>query len=376
MIKRQTALSAHVVQFCRYLREQKFQLGPAEELDALEAMVCHVPRSSSDLRAVLKATLVRNLRQLRVFDQHFTKYWKELGYAEDAKIKDEKTAEENRAKPKQEAPSIQVIKNWLYGNRNEEEVEMATFSPASVNSRADLSAFAEEEMTKVMRVIRQLAQRLAKRPSRRFIPSKKLDSFDLRRTVRHQMRNGGNLTHLFYRKKKEKKSRIILLCDVSKSMDLYSRFLVQVMYGFQNAGQDIETFVFSTSLSRVTSQLKNHTLGEALENLADAVPHWSGGTQIGGSLSEFVSKYGTRFLSKNSIVIILSDGWDVGETETLSQSMKYIYKKAFKVIWLNPLAGQPGYEPSVKGMQAAMPYIDIFAGVYDLESIKALGKVM
>lgn len=376
MIKRQTALSAHVVQFCRYLREQKFQLGPAEELDALEAMVCHVPRSSEDLRAVLKATLVRNLRQLRVFDQYFTKYWKELGFAEDAKIRDEQTPDENRGKPKEKAPSIQVIKNWLYGNRNEEEVEMATFSPMSVNSRADLSSFSQEETGEVMRVVREVAKKLAKRPSRRYVRSKKMDSFDLRRSIRNQMKNGGDLTHLFFKKKKERKSRIVLLCDVSKSMDLYSRFLIQVLFGFQNVGHEIETFVFSTTLSRVTGQLKNHTLGDALEHLADAVPHWSGGTQIGGSLSEFVKKYGGRFLDRRTIVMILSDGWDIGETTELSEAMKYIQQKSYKVIWLNPLAGQPGFEPKVKGMQAALPFIDVFAPAHDLESLRALAGAL
>ncbi|MEK7253516.1 MAG: VWA domain-containing protein, partial [Bacteroidota bacterium] len=371
VVQRLTSLSAQIVRFCRYLREREFHLGFAEEALALEALACAFPKSPAELRLLLRATLVRNLRQLRAFDEHFDTYWRELKLADDAKIKERSATSSQKTKPCQQPPSIRVLKNWLYGNRPDEEVELAQFSPAAVSGRTELGIFSGEEMTETFQAVRQFARRLAKHPSRRFEPSRRKTNFDLRRTLRQQMRSGGDLTGLFFKQKKKRKTRLVLLCDVSRSMELYSRFLIQVLYGFQNSGQRIETFVFSTSLSRVTPQLLNHTLGQALENLSEGVPHWSGGTRIGLCLQDFLKNHASRFLHRRNIVLILSDGLDTGEMAELSDAMNRIQRRAAKVIWLNPLAGQAGYQPSAAGMQAALPFVDLFAGAHDLESLKS-----
>ena len=372
MVQRLTSLSAQIVRFCRYLREREFQLGFAEEALALEALACAFPKSSVEMRLLLRAVLVRNLRQLRAFDEHFDNYWRELTLAEDAKIKERGDPSSRKTTHSKQAPSVQVLKNWLYGNRpgEEEEVELAQFSPAAVSGRTELGIFSGEEMEETFRAVRQFARRMAKQPSRRFEPSRRKAAFDLRRTIRQQMRSGGDLTALFFKRKKKRKTRLVLLCDVSRSMELYSRFLVQILYGFQNSGQRIETFVFSTSLSRVTPQLLNQTLGKALENLSAAVPHWSGGTRIGFSFQAFLENYASRFLDRRSIVLIFSDGWDTDGTADLTDAMRRIRRKAARVIWLNPLAGLPGYQPTTAGMQAALPFVDVFAPAHDLESLK------
>lgn len=175
---------------------------------------------------------------------------------------------------------------------------------------------------------------------------------------------------MFYRKPARNKIRLVLLCDVSKSMELYSRFWVQFMYAFQTLYQSIETFVFSTRLCRITEDLKEMDYTKALENLSEKVPNWSGGTDIGAAISEFVKEYAMRKLNTRTIVLIVSDGMDVGEGDDLAQNMERIRRKARRVIWLNPLAGSPNYRPEVKALKTVLPYLDLHAPAHNLESLK------
>jgi uncharacterized protein len=166
----------------------------------------------------------------------------------------------------------------------------------------------------------------------------------------------------------------VLLCDVSKSMDLYSAFLIQFIYAFQTVYRNIETFVFSNSIQRITNELKNKTFEEAMRELSQQIIGWSGGTQIGLSFQDFADNYSTQMLDKQTIVLILSDGWDTGEVTILKDSMQIIKQKSRKVIWLNPLAGNPNFTPTVQGMSVAMPFIDIFASVHNVDSLRKIGK--
>jgi uncharacterized protein with von Willebrand factor type A (vWA) domain len=184
------------------------------------------------------------------------------------------------------------------------------------------------------------------------------------------MQFGGELLHRTYQKPKKDRVRLILICDVSKSMELYSRFFIQFMYAFQNIYKSIETFVFSMSLYRITDVLKERDFAKALEEAAMSVPAWSSGTQIGVSLQQFWQSYGERKIKPNDIVLIISDGWDTGDVEIIGESLENIHRKAGKVIWLNPLAGNPAYTPTTAGMAAALPYIDVFLPAHNAESLR------
>ena len=183
------------------------------------------------------------------------------------------------------------------------------------------------------------------------------------------MRKGGEIQQLVFSEKKNRKLKLVLLCDVSRSMDLYSRFFIHLIYAFQNAYDKIETLVFSTALHRVSEILDNNEFDKAFRTISERVPHWSGGTTIGSCLQDFSQNYGHGMLDKKTIVLILSDGWDTGEPEVMKEAMKTIYKKSKKVIWLNPLAGNPDFTPESIGMQTALPYIDILASAHNLESL-------
>ncbi|MEM7367548.1 MAG: VWA domain-containing protein [Bacteroidota bacterium] len=376
MIHRQTALSANVVQLCRHLRQQGMRIGPTEETDALVAMAEFPLSRPEQFQIILRAVLCKSVKQQALFDLHFPDYWKQLMRAVDAKIKEveeEQTASPNsNAQPKPQAPSLQVLKSWLYGNHTEEEIELATYSPGEVISHKDFSAFGESDLSELREVITQLARSLATQFQRRHERSKQQRQLDLRRTLRINLRRGGEILELAFRKKRIRRLSLVVLCDVSKSMDLYSRFLVQFLYAFQNVYHRIETFVFSTSLFRVTDELRHSDFDNVLDDLADSVKGWSGGTRIGHSLNTFLHDYGSRLLNDRTVIMILSDGWDTGETELLESSMAQLHKKANRVIWLNPLAGKPGFSPSTKCMEVAMPYIDTFASAHNIASLRGV----
>ena len=234
----------------------------------------------------------------------------------------------------------------------------------------------EEELRLIRRLLQKLARQLAHRKSRLTRPSKKRKVLDLKRTFRASMRRGGNWTQMVFSEKKDQKLRLVLLCDVSKSMDLYSRFFVHLIYAFQNAYDKIETFVFSTAIHRVTEILDYHEFTRAFEIISERVPQWSGGTRIGSCFQQFLKQHAWRLLNKKTTVLILSDGWDTGEPQALEAAMRRIQKSSKKVIWLNPLAGNPNYSPEVTGMKTALPFVDVFATAHNLESLKGALKLL
>lgn len=375
MIQRQTSLSANIVAFCRFLRQKGYTIGPQEEADVLRALEVLAPFGSpASFQLCLKAILARTLPQQMIFDELYSQYWRELEKAVNSKVKEGAPEKRPADNSRQQQPKVQSIKDWLQGKGQKETEEMAAYSAYQVMGRKDFSAVPEDSLWEMARMIRRIARSLALRQSRRRKKANRPLQLDLRRTLRLNMRRGGEILDLAHIEPAQRKQQIVLLCDVSKSMDLYSRFLIQFVYAFQNAYRRIETFVFSTSLYRVSSQLRQRDFGVALGKLADAVPGWSGGTKIGESLHEFCGAYASRMLNKRTIVIIMSDGWDTGDTEMLAESMRIIKSRSAKVIWLNPLAGSAGYEPGTLGLQAAMPYIDVFAAAHNVESLRELHR--
>jgi uncharacterized protein with von Willebrand factor type A (vWA) domain len=371
MTQRQTSLSKNIVQFCRFLRQKGFTLSVEEEADALNALQ-YIDYSSRDIfKLALKAICCRSKSQLNEFDSLFNEYWKETDKAVDSKIKSES---KQTIKPRVKDTSFKSLKSWLNGNRNEEKEEMASYSIRENLSQKDFASVPGDEVDELMRNIKALSKRLAAHINRRYEKDERISLPDLRRTLRKNMRRGGELIEIAFHKPKRNRTKLIVLCDVSKSMDLYAAFLLQFMYAFQQVYRRVETFAFSTSLQCITNLLKQNDFTEAMRELNSQNKNWSGGTRIGESLHSFVKEYSKHVLSKRSIVIILSDGWDTGNIDLLEQSMEFIHSRSKKVIWLNPLAGYASYRPDVAGMQAALPYIDVFAPVHNVDSLKQLSK--
>ena len=270
-------------------------------------------------------------------------------------------------------PASVTISDWLKKHEIvEKEDEAAGYSPFEVISRKDFKGFSAAEIHEIIQLITVLGKVLATRFSRRYRQTRRRGRLDLRRILRLSLRRGGDLIDLAYRQRRRQRLKLVLLCDVSKSMDLYSRFLIQFIYAFQSVYRRLETFAFSTSLHHITHILKEDNLPQVLAALSSQVPDWSGGTKIGTSLHTFLEHYGTGMVDRNTVVLIMSDGWDTGDIETLEHSMDEIQRRARCLVWLNPLMGSPEYQPTCRGMQAALPFIDIFAPAHNLESLRQL----
>jgi uncharacterized protein with von Willebrand factor type A (vWA) domain len=370
MSTRLTSLSQNIVQFCRYLRLHGFTVGIEEETMILQSLQHFDYTSHESFFLLLKMIICRSRRDLDDFDELFRQYWKRLDKELDAK---QKTSTQKKKPPTPQA-QFASLSAWLKGNQKKETEETASYSVKESLSQKDFSAVPDNEVAELMKCIRSVSRRLATKANRRYELSNKVDLPDLRQTLRKNLRRGGELVDIIHRRPKRNRVKLLMLCDVSKSMELYSAFLLQFMYAFQQVYPRMETFIFSTSLQRITPMLKQKHFREALHLLSQENEGWNSGTRIGESLNTFVRDHSNKLIDSKTIVIILSDGWDTGNIDMLQQSMHRIHARAKKVIWLNPLAGYAAYRPEAAGMKAAMPYVDVFAPVYNVDSLRRLAR--
>jgi uncharacterized protein with von Willebrand factor type A (vWA) domain len=370
MISRHTSLSADIVRFGIYLRHNGFSCGVEEEVLALQALGFFDFRSHEAYRRALKSIFCRTKQQTDSFDNLYQAYRDQLKTGVDAKL--QRKAEGANGINRETA--YRSLKNWLHGESGKEDEKVATWSAAESLVQKDFSGIRDNELEELFRIIRSMARRLALKRRTRHKRAAHARLPDLGRTLRKNMRTGGELVELVFKGPKPNRAKLIMICDVSRSMELYSGFLIQFMYAFQQAYKRMETFVFSTSLTRITKTLQNTNFDQVLEELGRQETGWSGGTRIGEALASFVRDYGGNLLGSGTVVVILSDGWDSGDTELIAQNMEYLRKRSKKIIWLNPLAGYHQFRPLVAGMNAAMPFIDVFASAHNAESLMNLGK--
>jgi uncharacterized protein with von Willebrand factor type A (vWA) domain len=190
------------------------------------------------------------------------------------------------------------------------------------------------------------------------------------------MRSAGEPLHLSYRSPRYRRRPLVVLCDISGSMDRYSRMLLQFVHTLNDGMDHVESFVFGTRLTRVTRLLRSRDVDDAVALVSKQVLDWSGGTRIGNTIREFNVRWSRRVLSRGPVVLVISVGWDRGDPTLLSQEMARLQRSCHRLIWLNPLLGNPRYQPLTQGMVAAMPYIDEFIPVHNLVSIEQLGNML
>lgn len=370
-------LVAATVHFARTLREAGVLASPAEAIDATRALELLDLGDRREVYLALRSVLASRPEDFPIYDRLFLAFWDEIG-----RLPDPTDAPGTRPPPDGRAPPQQAgrraaigLEQWMQpgsaGREESEPIGVPRVSDRESLGQKDFSTFGAEELDEISRVARRIARRLASRPSRRWKPARRGERISLRRTARQSFRTAGEPVELAYQRRKQRKTRLVVLCDVSGSMDLYSRFLLQFLFALQNLFARVETFVFSTRLSRITEELRSEGYRGALDRVARRVHDWSGGTRIGASLAAFHAEWGD-LLDRRTIVIILSDGWDTGEPEQLGEELEWIRRRAGKVIWLNPLLGSPSYEPLTRGMQAALPHVDVFAPAHNLASLQAL----
>lgn len=363
-----------MIGFCRVLRGRGLKIGPPEAADALRALAAVDLADRRETYLALRATLASGKDALRIFDAAFWEFW---GPPQPESEQPAAPGDESPLPADGEQALDRVLLEWgEQGDESAEGEQVPAYSPAEVLTRKDFSAFSADELDEITAVVFAIARRVATRLSRRTRHAKRAHLIDLRRTIRHSLRRGGEIIEILRRERKTQKTRVVLLCDVSGSMDLYSRFLIQFIYALQHAVGRVETFVFSTGLHRITGSLAAADLRAALDEVARQVPDWSGGTKIGRSLRAFLNEHAATTLDHRTVAIIISDGWDTGDADVLEGAMAEIRRRAGRVIWLNPLLASPGYEPICQGMRVALPYVDVFAPAHNLESLRRLERFL
>jgi len=252
----------------------------------------------------------------------------------------------------------------------------AAWSEQELLHERDFALYTDAERAIARRLLWRLARRSPRRISRRTVPTRRRrEVHDLRATIRLSLRHGGEFVERRYRAPALRPRRLVLVCDVSGSMAPYARMLLMYMQASVAARARVEAFVFGTRLTRVTRELAGRDPDRALQRAAEAVQDWSGGTRIGESIATLNRVHGRR-IGRGSVVVILSDGWDRGDPDELSEEMARLRRCAHRVVWLNPLAADPRYEPLTRGMQAALPHVDHLIPGNSLASLEALADLM
>ncbi len=370
----------NVLLFGRLLRSLGLDVHVGRMLDVV-AVIDEVGLARKrDFHSALRTLLVHSKDDIGVFDEAFDVFWRQP--------KDPKTTMDLRSmgeqrrfrQPQVGPPPPGIPPN---GQREAEDgsdsdldrIDLTrTFSAREVLRKKNFADYAPEEFAHARAMIEDLTWDLGRRRTRRWGHGDGR-SLDLRRALRNNVRFGGELVELPRRRRKTKPRRLVLLCDVSGSMERYTRMLhhfIHSLYG--GLDNQVEAFLFATRLTRVTGQLNHRDIDRAIGEVSKAVYDWSGGTRIGDVMKTFNYRWARRVLGWGSVVLIISDGWDRGEPELLGQEMARLQRSSHRVIWLNPLAGDEDYEPLTRGMQAALPHIDDLLPVHSLASLEDLAR--
>jgi hypothetical protein len=362
------AVARHVVTFGRVLREAGLEVGPGRLADALTGLDRVDLTRQDDVYWTLRQTLVARQSDLEAFDLAFRAWFLR---APTAPVFRRDT----------EVQSLRLLRRSPEPALGEQdggdgEQEALGYSADELLRQRDFADLTRDEFDAVSRLIAQVALGRPRRRSRRLRPHHRGRDLDMRRLVRASLATGGDAIERTYRSRVHVPRKLIVLCDVSGSMEAYSRALVLFLHALMRTGRGVEAFAFGTRLTRLTQDLEGRDPERALQAAAARVADWAGGTRIGASLKAFNDEWGRRALTRGAIVVIASDGWEREEAAVVGQEMSRLARQAYAVIWVNPLKGHPDYQPLAGGMRAALPFVDRFLSGHNLASIEELADVL
>jgi uncharacterized protein with von Willebrand factor type A (vWA) domain len=365
--------------FGRLLRGLGLDVNPGRMID-LAAALEHVDLSRRvDFYHAVRSLLVHRHEDVPLFDHAFNEFWRDPAQGWLASLPGQL--------PRRRAQRVVQIPPPLKDPAGTPEqpgdgreappkpvLEVTrTYSDREVLRQKDFSELSAEEYTAIRELLSAMVWRLGERRTRRQRAGRG-PRLDLRRTLRRNLpKYGGQLLEWSFREPKSKPRPLVLIADISGSMERYTRLLLHFIYSLTTGlRQPVESFVFSTRLTRITHPLQHTDVETALRDVSHAVTDWAGGTRIGEALKAFNFHWARRVLTHGAVVLIISDGWDRGDPELLAHEMARLQRSCYRLIWLNPLLGLPSYEPLTRGIQAAMPYIDDFMPVHNLASLEDL----
>lgn len=370
-------LVAHLARFAGELRGAGVTVTPGDEIDGAAALGHVDIGDREEVRLALRTGLKIERRAWGIFDDVFDRYWR-LGTGSGRPRRPRSPRRAPRTWPGNGNP-LKALARRLEGRQSggigeslESDGGRPGYSPRAVLRQKSFEVCTENELAEMERLLAQVVRRIATRRSRRLVPSMRGRVIDIRRSFRHSLARGGELVDLARRDRAVERPHLVVLCDTSGSMDPYTRFLLTFVLSLENVAPRTEVFAFNTSLTRLTPWITAGNVAATLRRFARNVDDWSGGTRIGECLREFADDYLRQVVAGDTSVLIFSDGLDRGATDALEEALLLIRRRARRVIWLNPLMGDPRYRPEARGMRAALPHIDNLVPAHNLESLEAL----
>lgn len=379
-----TPILHNLVLFGEVLRRLGMDVGSSNMLDLVRATEYAPLSRRADFRQAAKCILVHRKSDLPLFEEAFDVFWRRPATGETS-LDLRSMGEQRRFRQPQAGPPADAGSRDSGGPGQEDDEDLAdqvdltrTYSVREVLREKNFAQFTPQEVNEAKAMMARLSWNLSNRRTRRLGPGPG-NQLDLRRTLRGNLKFGGELLELSFQRRKEKPRPMVLLCDISGSMERYTRMLLHFIHTLSlpkaGGGLDrVEAFLFATRLTRITRYLSHRGVDDTVSQVSKAVPDWAGGTRIGEAVKTFNYRWLRRVAKNGAVVMVISDGWDRGEPELLAKEISRLQRSCSRLIWLNPLLGDRSYQPLTRGMQAALPYIDDFLPVHNLNSLEALGR--
>jgi hypothetical protein len=364
------AIVRHVVTFGRVLREVGIEVGPGRVVDAVRGLGNVDLTRQEDVYFTLRQTLVSRHDELELFDRAFAAWFLRGPIAPLV-----------RQRAERRVPSS-AVQETLEADRDRDDIDVAGdpielgASEHELIREKDFAEMTPQEFERARRLMEAIARTRPRRRSRRRAPDPRGDVLDMRRMLRRCLRSGGDPVDQPWKSRKEVPRKLVVLCDVSGSMDAYARALLFFLHAIVGTGHGVEAFAFGTRLTRLTTDLGTRDPEAALARATETAIDWGSGTRIGNSLAEFNAVYGRRALTRGAVVVIVSDGWERDDPGLIGREMAKLARAAYAIVWVNPLKGSPEYEPLAGGMRAALPFVDRFLPGHNLRSLEELAAVL
>ena len=369
-------LPANIMQFARILRRVGLPMGPGKVMTALGALQAIDIGRRDDVFNALHAVFVERHAQSELFRLTFDRFWRTGQAAQEVSLED--AAKVDMADPDAKPTPRRI--DEAFGRdqapplppREDAPEAIASWSAAEQLRAQDFETMSVAEMAEARRLIANLRLPISSVPTRRFRPSPRGGRVDMRATFKAMMRSGGSLIDLQFKRRVVRHPPLVVLCDISGSMESYARMLLHFLHAMTNDRDRVHVFLFGTRLTNVTRELSHRDPDEALARVTKSVKDWSGGTRIGQTLREFNRFWSRRVLGQGAVVLLISDGLDRDGGEGLGVEMERLHRSCRRLIWLNPLLRYAAFEPKSAGIRAMLPHVDDFRPVHNLDSLADL----
>jgi uncharacterized protein len=378
-------LTVNIMYFVRALRAAGLTIGPGRLLEALRAVATVGLASREDFYWALHAVLVNRRDQRELFDQAFHIFWRNPKFLERmmSLILPSFGADEAQENPEEIsrriAEAIAADGSDENANISEDKIEYdaaMTWSANEVLQKKDFENMSADEVSAARAAIKRMRMPISTVPTRRYRSRDVGSQVDMRATLRAALRSGGDIIPLKRRVQGKRHPPIVVLCDISGSMDRYARMMLHFLHTMTNDRDRVHTFLFGTRLTNVTRYLRYKDIDVSLNKISDIVEDWSGGTRIGRCLHDFNRFWSRRVLGQGALVLLVTDGLDRDSGEGLAKEMDRLHRSSRRLIWLNPLLRYDLFEPKSRGIRAMMPYVDEFKPIHNLESLMELAEIV